>query len=152
MSNARVPARRFGPFEDFSTDMERVFDSMLGRTFGTMLRNGGQEKYVPTLDLAETPTSFEVKVDLPGVKPEDVKVELHDGQLVISGQRDHSTERKEKNFHYTERASGSFVRSILIPGDVDSDKIDAQYEQGVLHVTLPKSAKTQPKKIEIRSK
>ena len=164
MSRTPVSTRRYGPFEEFSTDMERMFDSVLGRSFGTMLRNGGNGnnagnavgaaagKFLPTLDLAETPEGFEVVVDLPGIKPEEVKVELHDGQLVISGRREESNERKDKNFHYTERATGSFMRSVALPSDVDRDMIDAQYEHGVLHIKLPKSAKAQPKKIEIRSK
>lgn len=156
MSRAQVPTRRYGPFEEFSSDMERMFDSVLGRSFGTMLRggtaNGGAGKFLPTLDLAETPEGFEVTVDLPGIKPEEVKVELHEGQLVVSGRREESTERKDKSYHYVERATGSFVRTIALPGEVDSDMIDAQYENGVLHVKLPKSAKAQPKKIEIRSK
>jgi HSP20 family protein len=138
--------------------MERMFDSVLGRSFGTMLRSGGGNggaagaKFLPTLDLAETPEGYEVSVDLPGLKPEDVKVELHEGQLVISGRREESTDRKDKNYHYVERAVGSFVRAVTLPGEVDSDKIDAQYENGVLNIKLPKSAKAQPKKIEIRSK
>lgn len=160
MSRTSVPAaRRYGPFEDFSTDMERMFDTVLGRTFGTMLRNGnsngsgnGSVKFLPILDLAETAEGFEVSVDLPGIKPEDVKLELHDGHLIISGKREEATERKDKNFHYTERASGAFLRSVVLPSDVDTDKIDANYEHGVLVVKLPKSAKAQPKKIEIRTK
>lgn len=152
MSRTQMPARRFGPFEDFSTDMERVFDSVLGRTFGTMLRNGANEKFVPTLDLAESAEGYEISIDLPGVKPEDVKLELHDGQLIVSGKRDETNNRKDKNFHYVERSSGSFVRTVLLPSEVDSEKIDAQYENGVLLIKLPKSPKSQPKKIEIRSK
>ena len=155
MSRASVPARRYGPFDDFSSDMERMFDTVLGRTFGTMLRNGNGDataKFLPTMDLAETAEGFEISVDLPGIKPEDVKLELHDGQLLISGKRESTAEKKDKNYHYTERASGSFMRSVALPGDVDADKIDANYEHGVLVVKLPKSAKAQPKKIEIRSK
>lgn len=155
MSRTSIPARRYGPFDDFSSDMERIFDTVLGRTFGTMLRNGAGEsvaKFLPTLDLAETAEGFEISVDLPGIKPEDVKLELHDGQLLISGKREQATERKDKNYHYTERASGSFMRSVVLPSDVDAEKIDANYEHGVLVVKLPKSAKAQPKKIEIRSK
>lgn len=76
MTRVPTPARRYGPFEEFSTDMERLFDSVLGRSFGAMLRNGNGsehgngEKYVPTLDIAETEGHFEVTVDLPGIKPE----------------------------------------------------------------------------------
>ncbi|MCC6510484.1 MAG: Hsp20/alpha crystallin family protein [Pirellulaceae bacterium] len=139
------------PFEDISHDMERIFDSLLGRTVGTMLRNNTQEKFVPMLDVAETNEAFEVSLDLPGVKPEQVKVEMHDGKLMISGERSSTTDTKDKNFHRVERASGSFYRVISLPTEVNVDQIDASYEQGVLHVKLPKVAKQQPKKIEIRS-
>lgn len=152
MTVGNVPTRRYaGPFEELSSDMERVFDSLLGRTVGTLLRSGNSaEKFVPTLDIAETPEAFEVSVDLPGVKLENVKLEMHDGQLSISGARENVTEKKDKNYHRLERSSGSFFRSIVLPSEVDSEKIDATYDNGVLHVRLPKSVKAQPKKIEIR--
>ncbi len=117
-----------------------------------MVTANGAAKFLPMLDLAETAEGFEISVDLPGIKPEEVKLELHDGALLISGKREETAERKDKNFHYTERASGSFLRSVTLPSDVDADKIEASYEHGVLVVKLPKLAKAQPKKIEIRSK
>ena len=86
-----------GKFDELTTDMERMFDSMLGRTVGTMLRSGNNDKYVPTLDIAESPEAFEITVDLPGVKPEDVKVEMQDGMLTISGKRETVRDQKEKN-------------------------------------------------------
>ncbi len=138
-------------FEEFSSDMERVFDSLLGRTVGTALRTGRAENYTPTLDVSETADAFQVSVDLPGVKPEDVKVELHEGRLSVSGTRESVKEDKEKNYHRVERSSGSFVRSVALPCEVDMDQIDAHYEHGVLHISLPKTAKQQPKKIQIRT-
>lgn len=140
-----------GPFEDISHDMERMFDSLLGRTVGTMLRSNQQDKFVPSLDVAESKEAFEVSLDLPGVKPEQVKVEMHDGKLMISGERSSTSDTKDKNFHRVERSSGSFYRVISLPTDVDVEQIDARYEHGVLHITLPKVAKQQPKKIEIRT-
>lgn len=140
-----------GPFEDFSHDMERMFDSLLGRTVGTMLRTNGSEKYIPSLDVSETNEAFEVLLDLPGVKPEDVKVEMHEGKLLVSGQRSFVKETPDKNYHRIERSSGSFYRAVSLPTDVNVDQIDAKYEHGVLHITLPKVAKQQPKKIEIRT-
>ncbi len=140
-----------GAFDELSTDVERMFDSLLGRTVGTMLRNGSNEKYLPTLDIAESADGFDVAVDLPGVKPEDVKVEMHDGTLVVSGKRETLRDQKEKNFHRIERASGSFIRSIALPTEVNIEKIDAACDHGVLHIKLPKAMKQQPKKIAIRS-
>ena len=139
------------PFEDLSHEMERMFDSLLGRTVGTMMRSGGNERFIPSLDIGETKEAFEVSLDLPGVKPEDVKVEMQDGKLVISGERSSKSDTKEKNMHRVERSSGSFYRAVSLPVDVNVEQIDARYEHGVLHVTLPKVAKQQPKKIEVRT-
>ena len=140
-----------GPLEDLSQDMERVFDSLLGRTVGTMLRNGERDKYVPSLDVSETKDAYLVHVDLPGVDPADVKVEMHDGKLAISGKRETKTEDKDRNFHRVERSRGSFFRALSVEGEVDVDNIEAKYEHGVLNITLPKVAKQQPKKIEIKT-
>lgn len=141
-----------GPFEEISHDMERVFDSLLGRTFGSMLRsNPGGDKFVPRLDLAENDSGFEIEIDLPGVEPENVKVEILDGNLIVSGQRTSKTEKSDKNYHRVERSSGSFYRSLTLPTEVDADRVDARYEQGVLLITLPKSAKQQAKRIQIRA-
>jgi HSP20 family protein len=140
-----------GPFEDISQDLERVFDSLLGRTVGTMLRTGQQEKFVPALDVSESKDAYMVHVDLPGVDPANVKVEMHDGKLVISGKRESRSEDKDKNYHRIERSGGSFYRSISVDGEVDVDNIEAKYEHGVLNITLPKLAKQQPKQIQIKT-
>ena len=140
-----------GALEDLSQDMERVFDSLLGRTVGTMLRTGNAEKYVPALDIAESEEAYTINVDLPGVKPEDVKIEMHDGKLSISGSRGGVSEEKAESYHRIERHSGTFQRVVALPGEVDVDHIDASYDHGVLVVQLPKTAKQQPKKIEIRT-
>lgn len=142
---------RNGALEELSSDMERIFDSLLGRTVGTILRTGNPEKYSPTLDISEGADAYEVHIDLPGVRPEDVKLEMHDGKLVVSGKRTTSTEQKDKAFHRMERVSGAFSRVISLPTEVDTERIDANYEHGVLKVVVPKAIKQQPKKIEIRT-
>lgn len=142
---------RNGAFEELSSDMERIFDSLLGRTVGTMLRTKNAEQYAPTLDITESPEAYEVHVDLPGVRPEAVKLEMHEGKLVISGTRSTSSDQKEKAFHRMERVSGSFSRVISLPTEVDAEKIDASFEHGVLRIVIPKAIKQQPKKIEIRT-
>ena len=142
---------RNGALEELSSDMERVFDSLLGRTVGTILRTGNAEKYSPTLDIVESMDAYEVFVDLPGVKPEDVKVEMHEGKLVVSGKRTASSEQKDRTFHRLERTAGSFSRIVSIPNEVDVEKIDANYDHGVLKIVIPKAIKKQPKKIEIRT-
>ena len=143
--------RSLSPMEEFTSDMERVFDSILGRTVGNALRASQLDKFQPQLDIVENANDYVVSVDLPGVKPEDVKVEMEDGRLTISGQRETVSEEKSKTLHRVERTRGTFQRMVSLPREIDTDKIDARYEHGVLHVTLPKSAEKQPRKIEVRS-
>lgn len=158
MNNPNCKTRGFNALEDFSSDMERVFDSLFGRAPGTPERpSSNPTKFSPLLDVVETGEAFEISVDLPGVNPADVKLEMNEGKLTISGQRVHaadlsgSTENSGRNCHRMERSFGSFLRAVAIPSDVDVDKIDASYEQGVLLVRIPKVAKPQPRKIEIRT-
>lgn len=148
---SRYENRNGGALEEISSDMERMFDSLLGRTVGTILRTNGADKFAPTLDIAESPEAYMIHVDLPGVQPEDVKVEMHEGRLLISGKRSTGTDQKDRNYHRVERVSGSFSRMIALPSEVDNEKIDASYEHGVLTVVLPKALKQQPRKIEIRT-
>jgi len=106
------------------------------------------------MDVTETKDSWSLAVDVPGVKPEEVKVEVKNGQLSIRGSRKHNrdetTEENGVKFRRIERSSGSFSRCVALPRDVDQDKIVATQENGVLHVTMPKIANAnQPKMIPI---
>ena len=140
----------YGSLDEFSQDMERVFDSILGRTVGSVLRPGSSEKFVPSLDVAETDDGFMVSMDLPGINPDEVKIEMHEGKLSISGSRKRSDAEHAK-LHRIERSYGSFHRVLGLPSEVDVEKIDASYEHGVLTVSLPKIEKQQPTKIQIRT-
>lgn len=151
MNQANFKDRALTPLEEFSTDWERMIDSLLGRTVGSVLRAGGSDKFTPHLDVVETAKDFVVSVDLPGVKPEDVKVEMEDGKLSISGKREHTVEENTKNVHRVERTKGSFYRMVTLPREIDTEKIDAKYDQGVLRISLPKSVEKQPRKIDIRT-
>lgn len=150
MANRTFANRGMHVLEDVSSDMERVFDSFLGQAVGPVLRNASKNGFLLDLDVSETTDFYRVEADLPGVAPENVSVEIHDGKLLISGGREISREEKDACYHRAERTSGSFQRSISLPNEIDADKIEARYEHGVLSVTLPKLAKPQPKKIEIK--
>jgi HSP20 family protein len=104
----------------------------------------------PTANLAETETAYEVTVDLPGVKPEDVRVEMHNGALRITGERREEKEEREKTFHRTERTLGRFERVMPLPTAVVDDKIEAAFKDGVLKVTLPKREETRRRMIEVK--
>lgn len=133
-------------FEDFRREMDELFQSFFGSEQGSQLA-----VFAPTTNVAETDRAYEVTVDLPGVKPEEVSVELKDGQLWITGERKHETEEKGKTYHRIERAYGQFRRVLPLGQNVDPDKITAEYKDGVLRIEVPKSEAALPKKIPVKS-
>ena len=109
-------------------------------------------EFRPTANLAETETAFEVTVDLPGVKPEDVHVEMREGDLWITGERREEKEENETTFHRLERFVGRFERMMPLPTTVNEGKIVAAFNDGVLKVTLPKTETAKPHRIEVKAK
>jgi HSP20 family protein len=131
--------------EEFDALMERLFHTEEGRMMT------GKEWFTPRLDLSETEQHYQVKVDLPGLKPEEVKVEVRGAELWITGERKEEKEETGKTFHRVERRSGEFRRILPLPTEVREEAIEAKVENGVLTVTVPKVEPVKPKKIEVRS-
>ncbi|QSR84965.1 Hsp20/alpha crystallin family protein [Methylacidimicrobium sp. B4] len=104
----------------------------------------------PLADITEDDKEYLVKLELPGMKREEVRVSMESGVLTISGERKLEKEEKNKKYHRVERAYGSFSRSFVIPDDVVAEKIDAQFKEGVLQVHLPKGEHAKPKTIEVK--
>jgi len=141
----RQLTRPFGRmFEEMENLMERVLEG--GNGYPAAL-----ETFYPTANVAETESQFDVTLDLPGMKPEEIKVELQQGNLLISGERKEEKEEKGKTFHRIERSYGEFRRTIPLPCEVQEGKIDARFTDGVLKVTLPKSEKIKPKQITVKT-
>jgi HSP20 family protein len=105
---------------------------------------------VPSLDMSETDTAVEIRMDLPGIKSKDIDIQLNDNFLTISGQREEEKEEKGRTFHRVERRSGSFSRALTLPCSVDEDKVTAEFKDGVLTVSLPKSEEAKARKIAVR--
>ena len=151
----RLPSRYQDPFQSFRTDMDRLFDSFLGRAPSlTSLRQGfsGAQVMTPTLDVKENEKEIVVKADLPGMDEKDINLTIHNGVLSLRGEKksEHTSERE--NYHVMERSYGSFQRSIRLPDTIDEDKAEARFDKGVLTITLPKRPETvsAQKKIEIK--
>jgi HSP20 family protein len=106
--------------------------------------------FVPKTDVVESDNNFEITVDLPGMKPEEVKVEMKEGALWITGKREEEKEEKGKTYHRVERRHGEFRRVMTLPGAIDGDKVAAKYDNGVLKVTVPKMEKAKAKRIEVK--
>jgi HSP20 family protein len=132
-------------FESFRHEMDRLMD----RFFHT---DGGEVGWFsPRTNLAETESCYEVSLDLPGMKAEDVNIELRDNELWITGERKEEKEEKGKAYHRIERQYGQFRRVIPLATPVEGDKVSAEYKDGVLRITVPKSEKARPKRIEVKS-
>ena len=140
--------RRWEPFREMD-DLLKGFGPMLGR-LPTLARplEGGYE-FMPLADVIEREKEYVVKVDLPEVRKEDVKVLFEDGVLTIKGERKEVKEVKGETAHRTERFYGSFERSFALPDDVDAKGIHAECKDGVLMVSLPRIAVQKPRPLAI---
>lgn len=107
--------------------------------------------FSPALDVAENDNAYIVTAELPGIDPKDIDISLEGNVLTLRGEKKEESEKKDKNYHRVERRYGSFVRSLTLPAEVNADKIEADYRNGLLEVTLPKSETVKPKKITVKA-
>jgi HSP20 family protein len=136
----------FGRLADLRDEIDRLFDSPL-TGFAPVLQTLGD--WSPALDIHEDKESFIVKAELPGIKKEDVNVLFQDGCLTISGDRKAESKSEDTEVYHTERFFGRFQRTVALPAAVAADKVMAQYHDGVLTITLPKTEEAKPKHIDI---
>lgn len=107
------------------------------------------ETFVPKFDVKETKDAYVFKADLPGIKEEDLDVSLHGNRLSISGKREEEKREEGETWYTYERSHGDFSRSFTLPEGVDTEHVNAELKEGVLHVTLPKVPEAKPKKISL---
>jgi HSP20 family protein len=144
---------RWDPFREavsLRDAMNALFQDSFVRPSGPVSQGGGPAAL--PLDVSENENEFVVKASLPGIKPEDVQITVHGDTLTIQGESKFEEEKKGERWHLRERRSGSFQRSIVLTTPVNSDKAQAQFEHGVLTLTLPKSEQAKPRQIKIGSK
>ena len=141
---------RWDPFRELN-----VLQDRMNRLFQDYAPRGEQDlttgNFVPPVDIYEDEHSVTLKVEVPGLDPKDVDVQVENNTLTIKGERKFEKEEKEENFHRIERRYGSFVRSFTLPTTVDTDNIKADYENGVLKVQLAKRAEAKPKQIKVNA-
>ena len=150
---------RWNPVRDLTTipsdlfGMQREINRMFDNFFrGIQEEDSSFSAWTPAVDIAEHDDAYLVKVELPGVSKDDVKITLESNILTIRGEKKQEKETKKENYHRMERSYGSFQRSFTLPSTVKSDKIDAVYKDGILTVTLPKEEEAKPKQIEVKVK
>ena len=146
---------RWNPFremDDLQRRMTSLFDWSPFRrsSLTTDDENITVPEWAPLVDIAEDDKEYLIKVELPEVQKDDVKVTVESGTLTISGERKAEKEQKGRRFHRVERYYGRFERSFSVPDDAESDDVRAEFKDGVLRVHLAKSEKARPKQIEVK--
>jgi HSP20 family protein len=134
----------------FRDEIDRLFDGFFGRL--PLRRERFEGVWMPLVDFEETKDDFVVRAELPGMKKDDLKISLSGDRLQISGERMKEKEEKGKKFHRIERAFGRFERSLDLPAEVDTTKVEATYKNGILEIKLPKAERVKPKEIGINVK
>ena len=141
---------RWEPVRELSSiqnEMNRLFNTF----FDTPTPSNGASvrRWIPPMDLVETPEEFVLRADLPGLSEDDVNIELEDNVLTISGERKAEHEERKEGYYRVERAHGSFQRSLTLPEGVDADAVRASFDKGVLEVRVPKPEARKPRKVAI---
>ena len=140
---------RWDPLRELSTLQQRM-----NRLFQDSLQNQGEEglmtsSFVPAVDIYEDEHSITLKMEVPGVEQKDLDIRVENQTLTVRGERKFEKDEKEENFHRIERRYGSFFRAFTLPNTVDTDNINADYENGVLKIKLAKRAEAKPKQVKV---
>ncbi len=141
---------RWEPFRELSTLQDRI-----NRAFRESYRESGQDEslttstFAPAVDVYEDDHNVTLKIEVPGIDEKDIDVSLENNTLTVHGERKIEKEEKEENYRRVESQYGSFTRTFNLPTTVDSEKVSAIYDKGVLKITLPKKAEAKPKQIKV---
>jgi HSP20 family protein len=134
--------------EDITARLNRIFGRAPSRTDPTSDMPTVAD-WMPSVDISETDTEYTITGELPGVNKNDVSITVQNGMLTIQGERRHETEEKGKKYHRVECCYGSFMRSFRVPDDADEEKVKAEFKDGMLNVTMPKSERTKARTIDV---
>jgi len=131
----------------FRRDMEDLMNRFFG---GNIMAPGPEGDWVPSINIADSDGDVRVEAELPGMRPEDIDVNVSGDLLTLKGERKEEREEAEEGYTYREIRQGSFQRAVRLPAEVQADKADARFENGVLTVRLPKAEEAKAKQIEIK--
>jgi HSP20 family protein len=144
-----MPVVKYSPFVDadeFPAGL-RLFQDTVNRLFSDQTTT---RPWAPSVDIFETDNELVLKADIPGVDQKDIDIQLENGTLSLKGERKFERDEKNKGFHRQERSYGSFVRYFTVPETIDSENVKADFQAGVLTVTLPKKEIAKPKAIKVQ--
>ena len=141
---------RWEPFREFATLQDRM-----NRLFRENYGDGGRDEslatssFAPAVDVYEDEHNVTLKIEVPGIDEKDIDIRLENNTLTVHGERKIENEEKEENYRRVERQYGSFTRTFTLPTTVDAEHVSANYDKGVLNITLPKKAEAKPKQIKV---
>lgn len=140
---------KWRPATGLARSFENIFDDFFGNSW---LERSELSTWNPAVDVVEEDKHYVLSMDLPGLNKEDVKIAVENDTLKISGEKKHEHEDKKKNYHRCERYYGKFERSFNLGTEINTEKIEANFKDGVLYINLPKSESAKPKEIEVKVK
>ncbi len=136
------------------SELDRMFEEFFGGPFAAGFRGLPELRtwaagWAPTLDVSETEDEVTVQAEVAGVDPKDIDISLEGDFLILSGEKKEEREERKRNYYRAERSFGAFRRQIRLPASVDKDRVNAEYNKGVLTIRLPKSVKSKAKRIPV---
>jgi HSP20 family protein len=137
------------PFSDFDQvrrEMLRLLDTVAGETVGTV----GAGVF-PPMNITQDDDNFYLRAEVPGIKPDELSISAVRNRVSLAGKREIQREHERVSYHRKERAEGSFNRTVTLPTEVDAERVDARYADGILTLTLPKAEETKPRQITVRT-
>ncbi len=138
----------WSPLSEFRREMDKLFDDYWSPTSGEPLREMESE-WNPACDVAEAENHYLLTLEVPGIPKDQIKLEVIDNQISISGERNVEEKKRETGSWYTERRYGKFHRSFSLPSGVDVQKVEAHYQDGILKVYVPKAESAKPRQVKI---
>jgi HSP20 family protein len=140
---------RWDPFRELTNIHDRM-NRLFQEGFGSNRDEGlSTTAFLPPTDVYEDENHINLKLEVPGIDEKDLNIHVENNNLIIKGERKFEKEEKEENFRRLERQYGSFVRTFALPASVDPNHIEANYDKGVLNITMPKRAEAKPKQIQV---
>lgn len=135
-----------GGFDQVRREMLRLLDTVAGETFG-----GVGAGVFPPMNITQDDDNFYLRAEVPGIKPNELSISAVRNRVSIAGKREIQREHERVSYHRKERAEGAFNRTVTLPTEVDAERVDARYADGILTLTLPKAEETKPRQITVRT-
>lgn len=133
-------------FDQLRREMLRLFDNVAGDAFGDV--NAG---VFPPVNITQDGDNFYLRAEVPGIKPNELSISAVRNRVSLAGKREIQREHERASYHRKERAEGSFNRTVTLPTEVDAERVDARYADGILTLTLPKAEEAKPRQIAVRT-